>query len=104
MPMELDRNTIAKIIDFFKKHPDGFDRLENLLTQESRVLLTTDEVMEMTGWSRGYIQKLCQLGKLPHIPGKPLRFMRDPLLAAIERMLEGQGYSKRRSIHKNQVK
>ena len=97
---ELDHNAkavIGRILDFFKKHPDGFERLESFLDQEKRVLLTTSEVMAMTGWSRSYIQKLCQSGKLPHIPGKPLRFMREPLRTAIERMLEGQGYSKRRN-------
>lgn len=98
--MELDQLTmeaIGRILDFFKKHPDGFERLENFMDRERRLLLTTSEVMAMTGWSRGYIQKLCQTGKLPHIPGKPIRFMREPLLEAIEKMLEGQGYSKRRS-------
>ncbi len=97
---ELDHNAkavIGRILDFFKKHPDGFERLESFLDQEKRVLLTTSEVMAMTGWSRSYIQKLCQSGKLPHIPGKPLRFMREPLLAAIEQMLEGKGYNKRRN-------
>ncbi len=103
MMPELDQTTmaaIARIVNFIEKNPDGFDRLESLLARERRLLLTTDEVMAMTGWSRGYIQKLCQSGKLPHIPGKPLRFMREPLLTAIERMLEGQGYRKRRSSHR----
>ena len=87
---------IGRILGFINNHPeDGIQHLEEFLDRGDK-LLSTDDVMSITGWSRTYIIKLCRSGHLPHIPGNPHKFMRGPLNNALLKLMVGGDYGKRK--------
>lgn len=90
--------TIGKVFSFLNENPqDGIERLENFLTSGSKVLFSTEDVMEMTGWSRAHIIRLCKRGNLPHIPGNPHKFLYEPLMEGLRKLLVGGEYGRRKS-------
>jgi hypothetical protein len=64
----------------------------------------TDEVMAFTGWGRTYISRLCTTGVLPHIPGKPHRFIPSEVKNAILQMQVGGRYGKKKKGENAQMK
>jgi hypothetical protein len=60
-------------------------------------LWDTEDVMTYTGWKRTYVSRLCTSGKLPHIPGKPHKFIPQAVKTAIEKMQIGGVYGRRKS-------
>lgn len=88
---------IGKIMAFIEKHPtDGLERLENFLNGDTALIDTVD-VAEMTGWTVPYINKLCRAGALPHIPGKPHKFVPTSLLLGLKRLQVGGDYGRKKS-------
>ena len=82
---------------FLVRHPhDGEQRLAAFL-QTEQLLYSTEDVMRMTGWSQGYITRLCRRKVLPHIPGNPHKFMLAPLKQALEDMLVGAGRGRKKN-------
>lgn len=78
----------AKIEAFIASNEDGIIKLDIFL-QTGKLLYSTDDVMQMTGWSRAHITKLCRKQKLSHIPGNPNRFLLAPLIQSLEDMTIG---------------
>lgn len=89
---------IGKVFSFLNENPeDGIERLETFLDGDRQVLFSTEDVMEMTGWSRCYVIRLCKRGDLPHIPGNPHKFMYGPLMEGLRKLLVGGEYGRRKS-------
>jgi hypothetical protein len=82
---------------FLEQNPDGVEKLE-LMILENKLLLSTDDVAELTGWSNGHIIRLCRQGILPYISGNPHKFMLKPLNIALEQLQSGGIYGKKTRI------
>ena len=78
----------AKIEAFLQESPDNQRRLE-LFLHTSTFLVSTADVMAMTGWSQAYVTRLCRKKALPHIPGNPNKFVLSSLIEAIKQMQVG---------------
>lgn len=87
---------VGRVAVYLDKHPDGADRLQAFMDDDKWLWDTTD-VMEFTGWGRTYVSNLCTSGKLPHIPGKPHKFVQAAVKAALEGMQQGGPYGRRKS-------
>lgn len=85
MQAYLDRNPV-----------DGAERLKAFL-EDDRLLIETGDVSVLTGWSTGYITRLCKQGLLPYIPGSPHKFMIKPLRMALEQLQTGGVYGRRKA-------
>lgn len=73
---------------------------ENHIPQENEEfqrLWTTSDVMEFTGWKSGYVSRLCVNGTLPHIPGKPHKFVPSEVKQALIEMQVGGQYGRRKA-------
>lgn len=80
---------------FLDRHPlDGADRVR-VFFEEDKLLLSTDEVATLTGYSNGHIIRLCKQGVLPYIPGNPHKFMLRPLRLALEQLQTGGIYGRK---------
>jgi len=82
---------------YLEQHPkDGAERLREFLGRGDH-LLSTNDVMELTGWSRAYVIRLCRQGHLPHIPGNPHKFIRGPLMQALHQLQTGGAYGRQKT-------
>lgn len=71
---------VGLMAHYLEQHPkDGAERLREFMGRGDH-LLSTDDVMDLTGWSRAHIIRLCKQGYLPHIPSNPHKFIRAPLM------------------------
>lgn len=86
---------VLRVLDYIESRPDGMARLE-LFLQDDQFLFGVADVAGWTGWSQSYIRQLCQANKLPHIPGKALKFVKKNVLSAVESMQRGGDFRKRR--------
>ena len=88
---------VGQVAGYLERHPvDGAVRLRTFL-DDNKLLLDTADVCQATGWGRTYISRLCSNGTLPHIPGKPTKFVPAAVMKALEQMQIGAGYGKRKS-------
>lgn len=87
---------VGQVAAYLDKHPDGADRLQSFMNDDKWLWDTTD-LMEFTGWGRTYISNLCTSGRMPHIPGKPHKFVPAAVKAALEAMQTGGVYGRRKS-------
>lgn len=95
---------IGRVFAYLEQYPkEGAERLREFLTAGDR-LLSTDDVMVLTGWSRTYVIRLCKQGILPHIPGNPHKFLRGPLMQALHQMQRGGPYGRRKTRAKAKTK
>jgi hypothetical protein len=78
---------------------DGAERIR-IFFEDDQVLLSTDDVAKLTGWSNGHVIRLCKQGLLPHIPGNPHKFMIRPLMLALEQLQVGGIYGRRKATRK----
>ena len=85
---------IGKVMLFLERNPDGVEKLE-LMISENKLLLSTDEVATLTGYSNGHIIRLCKQGVLPYIPGNPHRFVLRQLVVALEQLQTGGIYGRK---------
>ena len=85
---------IGKVLLFLERNPDGADKLD-LMISGNKLLLSTDEVATITGYSNGHIIRLCKQGILPYIPGNPHRFVLRQLTAALEQLQTGGIYGRK---------
>ena len=85
---------LGKVLSFLEQNPDGVEKLEQMML-DSKWLMSTDDVAEITGWSNGHIIRLCKQGVLPYIPGNPHKFMYKPLMVALEQLQTGGMYGKK---------
>lgn len=89
---------------YLEQHPkDGAERLREFFVRGDH-LLSTDDVMELTGWSRAYVIRLCRQGHLPHIPGNPHKFIRGPLMQALHQLQTGGAYGRQKTRAKKTKK
>jgi len=89
---------VGKVVGFLDKNPEnGRERLERFLESGDKLLFSTEDVMDMTGWSRAHIIRLCRRGDLPHIPGNPHKFLYQPLVDSLHRLLVGGEYGRKKS-------
>ena len=84
----------AKITAFLLSSPEAEERL-NLFLGIGQLLLDTGDVSRMTGWSETHVTRLCRRKMLPHIPGKPNKFMVPHILAALESMQVGGKFGRK---------
>ncbi len=88
---------LGKVFAFVEDHPDdGIERLKAFLETGDKLLFSTEDVMELTGWSRAHIIRLCNRGDLPHIPGNPHKFMYQPLVESLHKLMVGGEYGRRK--------
>ncbi|QSV44997.1 helix-turn-helix domain-containing protein [Geobacter benzoatilyticus] len=88
---------VGMMADYLTKHPkDGAERLREFLGSGDK-LLSTDDVMELTGWSRAHVVRLCKQGFLPHIPSNPHKFLRGPLMQALHELQRGGVYGRQKT-------
>jgi len=87
---------LVKIEQFLDNDPDAAIKIETLINT-GKLLYSTDEIMGLTGWTRGYITRLCRERRLPHIPGNPHKFMLGPLRQALEDMMVGGPFGRRKA-------
>lgn len=85
---------IGKVLAYLDQNPDGSDKLEDLLNDD-KLLISTEDVADRTGWSTGYITRLCKKGLIPYIPGNPHKFMVRHLRIALEQMQTGGIYGRK---------
>ena len=89
--------SIGQVAAYLETHPDGgHGRLIAFLQDEPVDLWDASDVMKYTGWGRPYISTLCSTGKLPHIPGRPTKFVPGELRKAVERLQVGGEYGRRK--------
>ncbi|MEI6827563.1 MAG: hypothetical protein WCK54_18370 [Desulfuromonadales bacterium] len=82
---------------YLGRHPiGGYGRLAAFLEEEPVDLWDASDVMQYTGWGRPYISTLCSTGKLPHIPGRPTKFVPGDLRQAVEALQTGGVYGRRK--------
>jgi hypothetical protein len=86
---------IGRVAAFLDDHPDGADRLREFMRKD-KFLLTTADMVELTGWSSSYLSRLCSQGKMPHITGKPTKFVREDVIATLRKMQTGGDYGRRK--------
>jgi hypothetical protein len=90
---------------FLGEHPINETRLRRFLeTGGDDWLWSTQDLMEYTGWGRTYISRLCTSGTLPHIPGKPHRFVPEDVKGALRQMQQGGIYGRRKSKMKGKAR
>lgn len=78
---------VGRVVAYLEDRPaEAKQRLDAFLTGTQTLLLTTQDVVEQTGWSAGYVEKLCRRGALRHIAGKPHKFLYFHLAEDLERM------------------
>lgn len=94
-PSSTKCHLIAKVVTFIESRPDGLDALNRFLSDD-RILFDIDDVSRWTGWTPSWIRKLCQNEKLPHIPGKKLKFVYSDVMSALVKMQKGAGMGRRR--------
>lgn len=87
---------MLKVIHYVESRPNGMMKLEQFL-QDGKYLFGVKDVCEWTGWSASWIRKLCEANKLPHIPGKEIKFIQKDVIDALQRMQRGGEYRNRRS-------
>lgn len=88
---------VAKVAAYLDKHPHGgAGRLSQFLEDEPVDLWNAEDVMTYTGWGRPYISTLCSSGLLPHIPGRPTKFVPADLRKAVESLQTGGVYGRRK--------
>jgi len=86
---------VGRVAAFLDDHPDGADRLREFM-REDKLLLNTEDMVNLTGWARTYLSRLCTSGRMPHIPGKPTRFIREDVIATLRKMQTGGDYGRRK--------
>ncbi|KAA0888698.1 hypothetical protein [Oryzomonas rubra] len=95
---------LARVLEYMEQHQEeGVARLEAAMAN-GKILYTTAEVMEMTGWGRSYILQLVNEGILPHLPGNPHRFLIAPLKQALYDLQTGGVFGRRKSKLKTRRK
>jgi len=88
---------IAKVVNFLEEYPDeGIARIEAFLNTGNKLLISTDDVASLTGWSKAHVIRLCKQGDLPHIPGNPHKFMYGPLIDSLHKLMVGGEYGRRK--------
>lgn len=85
---------MLKTMEFVEGRKDGAALLETLFN-DGRVLFGVTDVAKWTGWSAAWIRQLCQENKLPHIPGKEIKFLKQDVMEALAKMQRGGKYRKR---------
>lgn len=93
---------VEQVRAFLATDPEnGPRRLQRFLDindgDDGRFLIDTEDVMRLTGWGKTYISRLCVDGTLPHIPGKPHKFIPGVVKATLEQMQIGGMYGRRKS-------
>jgi len=91
----IPRELVVQLEAFILSDEDAILKLESLV-KTGKLLYSTDEVMSLTGWTRGYITRLCREHKIPYIAGNPHKFMLGPLKRALEDMMTGGEYGRRK--------
>lgn len=91
--------TLVRLAEALERNPHIAVKLEQALAEE-RVLHGVKDVMTWTGWGASHIRQLCQMNKLPHIPGKELKFIYADVINALQKMQRGGEYRKRPSTPK----
>ena len=86
---------IVRVLEFIETRPDGISLLEQCM-RDGRLLYGVEDVSSWTGWSASWIRKLCEMNKIPHIPGKKLKFVRSDVIQALRKMQKGGDYGKRK--------
>ena len=76
---------LGKVAVMLETDPDAEAKLDTVLAH-GKLLYSTTDVANLTGWTEGYIRRLCKQGKLPYITGNPHKFLLQPLRAALEQM------------------
>lgn len=95
---------LGRVSEFLdREEEDGLAKLE-LLLAGNKLLINTHDVAQMTGWSEQYIGDLCRQELIPHIPGKPYKFIYKPLREAVEKLLVGGIYGRRKAKTKRSRK
>ena len=84
---------VGMVAAYLDRHPDGADRLRAFLNDD-KLLLDTEDLMRLTGWKRTHISHLCATGLIPHIPGRPNKFILAAVKKALEQMQQGAGNAK----------
>lgn len=92
--------TLGKVAEFLQTRPDDGPDVILSAINRSKILYSTEDVMDLTGWSHTYVLRLCKTGKLPHIPGNPHKFMIQPLMQALYDMQTGGMFGRRKSTLK----
>jgi hypothetical protein len=92
--LDMTEQLKAKITAFILSDPEAEERL-NLFLGVGQLLFDTADVSRMTGWSETHITRLCRRKMLPHIPGKPNKFMLSHILAALESMQVGGKFGRK---------
>lgn len=85
---------MVRVLDFLESEPDAVSRLEDFL-RDGRFLYDVKDLAAMTGWSQSYLRQLCQTNKLPHIPGKAIKFVYRDVYEAVRKLQRGGGFKKR---------
>ncbi len=94
---------VGLMAQYLEQHPkDGAERLREFMGRGDH-LLSTDDVMDLTGWSRAHIIRLCKQGYLPHIPANPHKFIRGPLMLALHELQVGAVYGRQKTRTKRKT-
>lgn len=91
---------VLKVLEYVETRPDGAERL-SLFLQDERFLVGVDEIKRLSGWSESWVRKLCQANKLPHIPGKEIKFVYSDVFDALRKMQVGGDFGKRKRRRKD---
>lgn len=86
---------VAHLLETSPNPEEIQERIRAALDGESRLLYTPADLAHWTGWSVRYIQQLCAANALPHIPGKPHRFLRDEVEETIRAWQIGGRFRRR---------
>lgn len=90
-----DLSIIGRVMDFLHHHPeDGVLRLETFMSTPQKLLWTTEDLVNLTGWSESTIQKLRAKGKLPYIPTTPCAYVPWEVKRVLEKLQVGGNYGK----------
>jgi len=88
---------VGKIMAYLARHPeDGEMKLESFLVSDEKFLLDTSDVAEKMGMTEDWVRKLSNKGILPHWPSNPNKYLPGAIMEAIEELMVGGKYGRRR--------
>lgn len=93
---------IGKVVHYLENTPGGDDILSAFISGHPPIL-TTEQVMELTGWKRNHIIRLCKSDLLPYIPGHPHRFILGPFLKALHELQIGGPYGRQKTRKRSRM-
>lgn len=86
---------VGHVMSFLDRYPeDGVLRLETFMSTPQKLLWTTEDLVNLTGWSESTIQKLRAKGKLPYIPTTPCAYVPWEVKRVLEKLQVGGNYGK----------